>query len=154
VFQASPVSLVDAEPRPVQLSVFALQSSETAMPSSEPNAGPHEERQKIANCFFSAFNVNCFARVLCGFFSVKRKLFRLLSHLKQLFWFPLCQFQTLKQKTGTEEKKSLDWKSSRTCSFADALLENVRLGSPLEVEHKFWRLAPGNQIYWSENMIR
>jgi hypothetical protein len=63
----------------VQLSVFALQLPETTMP---PHRGPREESQQIASRFHPAFNANFLAGMLCGFFSVKRKLFRLESHLR------------------------------------------------------------------------
>jgi hypothetical protein len=49
--------------------------------------GPHVESQSIAHHFPSAFSANLLAGMLCGFFSVKRKLFRLSSAFKQLFSF-------------------------------------------------------------------
>jgi hypothetical protein len=54
--------------------VSALQLSETTM---SQKCGPREEPQKITMSFFSAFSANFLARKLCGFFSVKTKLFRL-----------------------------------------------------------------------------
>jgi hypothetical protein len=44
---------------------------------SSPKNGPHEESHEIASLFFSALSANLPAGKLCGFFSIKRKLFRL-----------------------------------------------------------------------------
>jgi hypothetical protein len=48
--------------------------------------GPPEEIQKIALSFFSDFSANFLAGKMCRFFSVKRKLFKLGSALKQLLF--------------------------------------------------------------------
>jgi hypothetical protein len=50
------------------------------------------ESQQIAWCFFSTFNANFLDGMLCGFFSAKRKLFRLS--------FALQQFELSFQKFG------------------------------------------------------
>jgi hypothetical protein len=50
---------------------------------------PNRELQLIARCFFSVFNANLLAAMLCGFFSVKRKLFRLSSAFQQFGLVPV-----------------------------------------------------------------
>jgi hypothetical protein len=41
----------------------------------------HPEQQMIAWCFFAGFKANLLGAMLCGFFSVKRKIFSLSSAL-------------------------------------------------------------------------
>jgi hypothetical protein len=61
------------------LKLFALQPSETQMSQKYP---PHKKSQTIASSFLLAVSGNFLAGKLRGFFSVKRKRFRLGSAVK------------------------------------------------------------------------
>jgi hypothetical protein len=79
--------------------------------------GPQLERQSIASSFFSVFNANLRAEKLCGFFSVKMKLFRLGSALEQLFSFPFFPFHTRdSHSTGVNPPKMFPSVSKITVS--------------------------------------
>jgi hypothetical protein len=56
--------------------------------------GLNFQSERIARSFFSTFNVTLLAEMLCGYFTVKRKLFRVSSVLKQLSSRPLFLFHT------------------------------------------------------------
>jgi hypothetical protein len=72
---------VDSQ-KQVELLVFALQLLETTKASI--NNGLSFESQSIVDHFFSVFNANLLASMLCRFFSVKTKLFSLAINL--LVW--------------------------------------------------------------------
>jgi hypothetical protein len=77
---------------PLTLFLFLVQLSRTAMQS--PNTGHHSESQLIAFSFLSALSANLRGGTPCGFLSVKRKLRKLSSPLKQLFSFQCFLFHT------------------------------------------------------------
>jgi hypothetical protein len=73
----------------------------------DPNHGPRLNEQRIAWCFISDFNANLLAEMLCGFFSVKTKLFKLLSALQRFSFFRQFPFdiRLLAMIRGYEEVK-------------------------------------------------
>jgi hypothetical protein len=80
VLSSSPVSFAEDWPKQeVQLLIPALQLPET--PMSRKSGRSHEHKQKNAVSFISGLTANLFTGKFCGFFSVKRKLFRLGSAL-------------------------------------------------------------------------
>jgi hypothetical protein len=79
-------NVVGASPSQAEHSCWWLRCScPKQQMSSPPKHGPNPESQPIAKFFSLRFNANLICDVLCGFFSVKRKLFRLPSALQCCF---------------------------------------------------------------------
>jgi hypothetical protein len=82
---------------------------------SFPKHGPTPERHRIALHRSSAFSANLLAGMLCGFFSVKRKLHRLWSAFKQLFSVPPFPFDGRDSHfTGVKPPKTFPFMSKIT----------------------------------------